>query len=168
MSRLKWFAGASLATALVGSLTMYESGDRQYLEPYQDIAGIWTVCDGITGKDVIRGKTYTPAECTALLEKAITTHLAGIEKCVPMLADRAPNVQFAHGHIAYNIGVGAWCGSSMARQVRAGGNGCEPITRWTFIGGKDCRLVASRCGGIWTRRQYERAVCEGRVNAFTT
>ncbi|AKJ74053.1 putative endolysin [Salmonella phage 36] len=36
-------------------------------KPYKDIAGIWTVCHGITGKDVILGKEYTRRECDALL-----------------------------------------------------------------------------------------------------
>lgn len=35
--------------------------------PYKDIAGIWTVCAGITGSDVVLGKTYTQRECDALL-----------------------------------------------------------------------------------------------------
>lgn len=35
--------------------------------PYKDIVGVWTVCYGHTGKDIIPGKTYTEAECKALL-----------------------------------------------------------------------------------------------------
>ena len=30
--------------------------------PYEDIVGVWTVCHGHTGKDIIPGKTYTAAE----------------------------------------------------------------------------------------------------------
>ncbi len=35
--------------------------------PYKDIVGVWTVCHGHTGKDIMPGKTYTEAECKALL-----------------------------------------------------------------------------------------------------
>ncbi len=34
--------------------------------PYKDIVGVWTVCHGHTGKDIMLGKTYTKAECKAL------------------------------------------------------------------------------------------------------
>ena len=30
--------------------------------PYKDIVGVWTVCHGHTGKDIMLGKTYTKAE----------------------------------------------------------------------------------------------------------
>ncbi|WP_042348639.1 glycoside hydrolase family protein, partial [Escherichia coli] len=41
--------------------------------PYKDIVGVWTVCYGHTGKDIIPGKTYTEAECKALLNKDLAT-----------------------------------------------------------------------------------------------
>nr|HAL7249337.1 glycoside hydrolase family protein [Escherichia coli] len=37
------------------------------------IVGVWTVCHGHTGKDIIPGKTYTEAECKALLNKDLAT-----------------------------------------------------------------------------------------------
>ena len=40
--------------------------------PYKDIVGVWTVCHGHTGKDIMLGKTYTKAECKALLNKDFT------------------------------------------------------------------------------------------------
>ena len=41
--------------------------------PYKDIVGVWTVCHGHTGKDIMLGKTYTEAECKALLNKDLAT-----------------------------------------------------------------------------------------------
>ncbi|SJD61122.1 bacteriophage lambda lysozyme [Shigella sonnei] len=41
--------------------------------PYKDIIGVWTVCHGHTGKDIMPGKTYTEAECKALLNKDLAT-----------------------------------------------------------------------------------------------
>ena len=41
--------------------------------PYKDIVGVWTVCHGHTGKDIMLGKTYTKAECKALLNKDLAT-----------------------------------------------------------------------------------------------
>ncbi|MCY9496291.1 glycoside hydrolase family protein, partial [Escherichia coli] len=34
---------------------------------------VWTVCHGHTGKDIMLGKTYTKAECKALLNKDLAT-----------------------------------------------------------------------------------------------
>jgi lysozyme len=41
---------------------------------------------------------------------------------------------------------------------------CAAIERWTYVAGRDCALTENRrfCGGIVTRRQAERAMCEGR------
>ena len=37
--------------------------------PYKDIVGVWTVCHGHTGKDIMLGKTYTKEESKAHLNK---------------------------------------------------------------------------------------------------
>lgn len=60
-------AAAGGATAVAGVLqNWYESGERQTLTAYRDPAGFLTVCDGVTGSDVIKDKTYTPDECAFL------------------------------------------------------------------------------------------------------
>ncbi|EFJ5655263.1 lysozyme, partial [Escherichia coli] len=61
------------AVAIASVLITGPSGDDglegvSYI-PYEDIVGVWTVCHGHTGKDIIPGKTYTEAECKALLNK---------------------------------------------------------------------------------------------------
>jgi lysozyme len=66
--------GVVSATLLTG-VTMLE-GTRY--TPYQDIAGIVTVCQGHTGKDIVKGKVYTPAECKALLERDLKVHREGV------------------------------------------------------------------------------------------
>src|SRR5450830_1198405 len=62
-------AASGGAIALAGVLATWYEGRR--LTPYRDPVGILTVCEGITGKDVVPGKTYTPAECDALREEAL-------------------------------------------------------------------------------------------------
>lgn len=47
----------SAALAITSPLIEEIEGIR--FKPYKDIAGIWTVCAGITGPDVVLGKTYT-------------------------------------------------------------------------------------------------------------
>ncbi len=65
------------AIAIASVLITGPSGDDglegvSYI-PYKDIVGVWTVCHGHTGKDIMLGKTYTEAECKALLNKDLAT-----------------------------------------------------------------------------------------------
>jgi lysozyme len=144
---------------LLASLGGYEG--TRYVA-YRDIAGIWTVCEGVTGDDVIRGKVYTPDECRALLTKHVYRYEADLERCVraPMSESRRIGLL----HLIYNIGPTAFCRSTLARRLNAGDpDACAEISRWTFVAGKDCRVPANNCGGIVQRRDYfERPMCEGR------
>lgn len=159
---------AALA-ALLTSLIAYESTsrDQRPLETYTDIAGVPTVCDGITGPDAIPGKRYTHAECDALLARAVDRHALPALACV---GRRLPvHTEVALAHFAYNVGVTAFCNSTAARKFRAGDvmGGCAELSRWTWVtvGGQkvDCRHAGRTCPGIVTRRDYERAMCEGRI-----
>ena len=38
-------------------------------DPYYDVVGVLTICYGHTAKDIMLGKSYTPAEYEALLNK---------------------------------------------------------------------------------------------------
>ena len=152
--------GMAAAVALATSVAAWE-GRR--LIAYTDLAGVPTACDGITGPDVIPGKTYTNAECDALLAKNLDRHAAAAFACITVpLADHE---RVAWAHFAYNVGAVAFCGSTAARKLNAGdyAGACAEISRWTYVAGKDCRLPASGCAGIPARRDHERAMCEGRV-----
>jgi len=158
-----------MVLALAASLGGWEGRE---LVPYRDIGGVWTVCDGITGADVIPGRTYTDAECAALLLPAIEAHMSDVERmCVPNLRELPPHVQFAVGHLAYNVGAGAVCRlrsgkpTTIARNLPAGNiePACAAIRSYTRVAGKDCRDPANRCGGIPRRRDFESGVCNGDI-----
>lgn len=157
---------AFLAASLVG----YESSSRadRWLTPRPDLAGVLTVCDGITGRDVIPGRRYTQAECDALLVKSIDSHAARALPCIHVPIGVPTMVGLAH--FAYNIGPAAFCASTVARLINAGNlaAGCAQITdRWVFVtinGRKvDCRTAGDTCPGVVTRRAHERALCESRI-----
>jgi lysozyme len=151
-------APLALVAALVASLFVWEG---RPLEPYWDKLGrVWTVCAGVTGPGVVPGRRYTEAECDALEQGYVRVMLERMGRCVP--GDLPPEVVKAFGHFAYNVGEGAFCSSTAAKKLREGdlAGACAQITRWTFVGGKDCRLASSRCSGIVKRREWERATCE--------
>lgn len=141
--------GAAAAAALLAFVPVQE-GRR--LATYRDIGGVLTYCDGATA-DAQAGRMYTPAECDARLDRDLERHAAGIAQCMPM--DRLTDSQkVAFVDAAYNIGVAAFCASSMARRANAGdmAGACDALLSWNRVGGREV-------AGLAKRRQRERALC---------
>lgn len=141
--------GAIAASALLAFTPPWEGRE---LKTYRDIGGVLTYCDGAT-ENAMWGKAYTPTECDAQLERDLERHAAGIAKCIPM--DRLTDGQkVAMVDAAYNIGVSAFCGSSMARRAQAGdmAGACDALLMWNKVDGKEVR-------GLTRRRQAERELC---------
>lgn len=146
MSRLKkGGAAAVLAVALVGGF----EGLR--LTTYRDVVGIPTVCYGET-RGVRMGQSYTKPQCEAMLLKALDEFADGMERCTrqPMGDDQ----YVANLSLAYNIGLGAYCKSSVARKWNEGDRrgSCNAILLYDKAGG---RVVS----GLVRRRKEERALC---------
>lgn len=150
----KIFLGV-VTTALVGGATQWEG--TKYV-PYSDMAGILTVCQGYTGKDIIKTKTYTPAECKTILETALKKHQAGILQCI-----NVPVKQYeldAFTLFAYNVGVGSFCNSTTVLKPLNAGNtakACDGLMQWVYVG-------KQRVQGLANRREYERKMCKGELN----
>lgn len=141
--------GAVAAAAL---LTFTPAQEGRVLKTYRDIGGVLTYCDGAT-ENAVAGKTYTPAECDAQLDRDLERHAAGIAKCIPM-EHLTAGQKVAFVDAAYNIGVPAFCGSSMARRINAGDviGACDALLMWNRAAGKEVL-------GLTRRRQRERELC---------
>ena len=63
----------AIASALITGPTGNDGLEGVRYDPYQDVVGVWTVCYGHTGKDIMLSKRYTEAECRALLSKDLNT-----------------------------------------------------------------------------------------------
>lgn len=141
-----------------GKATAKHVAGPQYLRPYLDIAGVPTACDGITA-GVKMGQRYTEAQCSALLERELVTHAQGVMWCTPRLADNGRDYQrVAAVLLAYNIGVGGYCGSTVARRFNAGQwkSGCDAFTMWNKA---RVNGVLRPVAGLTARRGRERAIC---------
>ena len=154
----KWLLGAIPAALLSGA--MLWEGTEYYA--YYDIAGIPTVCQGYTGKGIIFGKKYSPAECAVFLKKELTVHSNAVLNCISKPLDEKHYVAFTL--FAYNIGVSGFCGSRAAKlfnqglsdeACRAIANGPDGKPTWSYINGN----VFSK--GLYNRRVYERSICLG-------
>jgi lysozyme len=150
---LKATVGASCALLLLAYVPDFEG---VILRGYKDPIGIVTACAGHT-KTAILGRPYTPQECQVLLEVDLVEHADGVLACTPGLRGKTGPLAAASS-FAFNVGVGAYCRSTMARKFNAGDidGGCAELDRWTRAGGKVLP-------GLVKRRATERAICEGRI-----
>ena len=120
----------------------------------------WTIGWGSTGPGIAKGVVWTQEQADA----RFAADLGRFEKAVALMAPVTTQNQFdALVSFAYNVGVPAFCKSTMAKQARAGQFtlSCAQFDRWTFIGNKDCKVRSNMCNGIVIRRAEERALCEG-------
>lgn len=149
LSTKQRFGFAAVPLALIGALvaalgTNDSAHEGRRYTPYYDSAGILTVCAGITGPAVVKGKRYADEECTRLETAYVRTMLGHMGQCV------RGEFEFheikAWGHFAYNIGTPAFCVSTAAKRLNAGERqpACAEMWKWRYvtIGGakRDCAL----------------------------
>lgn len=151
-NRLLAAAGAGALTLTITLLGGPDGLEGRRYFPYRDVAGVLTVCDGHTGPDIVRNKTYTDQECDALLRADLKPVQADVDSMVTVtLSDyqRAALYSFA-----YNTGTDAFSRSSLLRKLNAGDTtgACNELRRWVFAGGR-------RWKGLMKRRETERALC---------
>lgn len=139
----------TIAVALIGGPDGLEG--RQYL-PYEDVAGIWTVCDGHTGPDIIRGRRYSDQECDALLAHDLAPVKQAVDAAVKVpIKDTTRAALYS---FTYNVGVTAFRRSSLLRQLNAGNikGACADLRQWIYTGHQAWK-------GLINRRQIETEVC---------
>ena len=113
----------------------YESSFRHIGTPYVDKLGKGqplTVCNGITGKGVVAGRYYTPADCYKLEVGRYKEAEAFLSKSVPTYSaanvfQQAVGLDFIH-----NKGAGAFATSTYRRKWVAGDTvgACRENERW--------------------------------------
>lgn len=146
-------AGAiALSAAGLGFIAGKEGKENA---PYQDIAGIWTVCYGSTGAHVVPGGVRTDEECMTLLRKDAQRFEAAVNRCTP--APKNQNQYDAMVSFSFNIGENAYCNSTFARKFNAGdvAGAAEEFPRWSYATVQGQRV---RVQGLLNRRVAERAL----------
>lgn len=140
----------AIASVMLGNADGTE-GRRYYA--YQDVVGVWTVCDGHTGTDIRHGHRYTDRECDSLLKADLQKVASAID---PLIKVRIPDpTRAALYSFTYNVGSGAFASSTLLKKLNAGDvpGACKELQRWTYAGGKQWK-------GLITVREIEREVCE--------
>lgn len=153
-------AGA-LSAASIAALTLavpaLKADEGKRNTGYRDIARIPTECFGHTGPEVRIGVTRSDAYCEAKLAGDAETHLRGVLACTPTLTDRRYQLAAAT-RTAFNIGVGAFCQSTIARKFNARDwrGGCDAILAFDKARVNGRPVVVA---GLAKRRARERAMC---------
>ncbi|HGK7505406.1 TPA: lysozyme [Kluyvera cryocrescens] len=146
-------AGAiAIAAALITGPTGNDGLEGVRYVPYQDVVDKWTICYGHTGRDIMLGKTYTEAECRALLNKDLATVAQQINPYI-----KVPIPETTRGALysfAYNVGAGNFKTSTLLRKINQGDTkgACDQLRVWIYAGKK-------KWVGLMTRREIEREVC---------
>ena len=158
---------ALMAVALVFTGQFESAGGKPHLTAYRDQGGVPTICNGITGPDIKMGMTVTKGWCDNHFAAELEKHSKPLDR-VPYQMSNATRVAWAD--FCFNVGIGACAGSSAFKMLASGKDreSCDGFLawRWTRVDGvkRDCSLAASKCGGIWTRRNAERDFCQGQIS----
>lgn len=145
---LKTKIGGGVIAAAVALVAAWEG---RSLVAYVDPVGIPTICEGYT-HGVRMGDVATPERCDALTEQEVSKALAVVDGSTPQqLPD---GVRVALASFVYNVGAGAYGGSTLVRKLKAGDlvGACRELPRWSYAGGKKLR-------GLERRRQAEMQIC---------
>ncbi|EAB6428525.1 TPA: lysozyme, partial [Salmonella enterica] len=108
----------AIASALITGPTGNDGLEGVRYKPYRDVVGIWTVCYGHTGNDIMIGKTYTESQCKALLNKDLNTVARQINPYI-----KVPIPETTRGALysfVYNVGTGNFRTSTLLRKINQG------------------------------------------------
>lgn len=151
-------AATVTGAALMLASPLLEEVEGVRYKPYRDIAGVLTVCHGITGKDVIQGKEYTKRECDALLAKHMRVAANAVDSSVKV--DIPVSMRAAMYSFTFNAGVGAFKKSTMLKKINNGDlvGGCEELFKWVYFRDvKTGKMKQSK--GLKNRRSVEYKYC---------
>jgi lysozyme len=164
-------AALGLSAAGFGSLALYEGYCASACIPVP--GDVPTIGLGST-KDVKLGDKITPPVAIARALREIRTYEDALKGCVTVPLTQGE--YDAYVDLAYNIGAGAFCSSTLVRELNAGNydRACARIE--DFVCGPATPATAAKPGakcystkgpkrvlpGLQARRAATRATCEGR------
>lgn len=121
------------------------------LSPYQCSANVWTSGIGHTA-GVVPGKVISERQAAVNLVADVYRVERAIGRCMPVTMPQP--VYDAVVSFAFNVGVTAACGSTLAGFIKQlhWRSACEELSRWVYVNG-----VKNR--GLERRRASEMAYC---------
>lgn len=149
--------GAAAVIAIASVMGAHFEGTRT--TAYQDIGGVWTICQGHT-QGVQRGDTATDAQCRAYLQTDMGAAYATVNRCIT--APLTIGAAAAFTDAAFNLGAIVVCGSTLQQRANAGdvAGACDELNRWNKV-----TQAGVKAFNQWqiNRRAAEYALCVGGV-----
>lgn len=156
----KWASALGVTVSLVAGTAMYEGkSNKSFLDTLPKVPVV-TECYGHT-EGAKLGTYKTDAQCSQLL-------MDDLNKVYAPIVRKYVKVPITQGQFnamvdfTYNLGEGNFAASTLLVKVNDEdftGAALE-FQRWYKVGGKDCRIPASKCAGIPKRRAWERQMFE--------
>lgn len=145
----------ALGGTAIAALAIFYTGKWEGLrtKAYRDMIGVPTICYGNT-TGVKMGDTATKEQCDERLAADLLRHWNGIAACAPSIKNAPDGFKVAMLDLAYNIGVGAWCGSSLRRltEEKRYRQACDKTLEFVYARGEYLR-------GLENRRRDLHKVC---------
>lgn len=150
MGKKLTITGAAIAALLAVATPAIQKYEGYSSTPYRDVIGKLTVCYGETE---VRMRRYSKTECKAMLNGRAEEFGLAVANRNPELVGH-PYQWAAATSLAYNIGIGNYSRSTVAKNFSAGNwvNACNHFMDWKYAGGKVNR-------GLVNRRGDERTLC---------
>jgi GH24 family phage-related lysozyme (muramidase) len=135
-------------------LALIRSFEGCKLKAYKDAVGVTTIGYGTTriaGKPVKQSLVISQAEAEILLQHQVAEHWEAAEKHILYANELSQDQVDALASFVYNVGVGAFRGSTMLKMLNQGQDDdvADEFLKWDKAGGKVLR-------GLTRRRKAER------------
>jgi lysozyme len=142
------------ASTLVGIAVHEGYKNEAYIPVRGDVP---TIGFGTTAGVKMGDKTTPERSLIRLLDEIEGVYAAGVRRCVTV-----PLYQHEYEamiSISYNIGVGAFCNSTLVKKLNAGDyeGACNEFTKWVYVKGR-------KVNGLINRREQEKKQCLGELN----
>jgi lysozyme len=156
MNKVK-IVGGALAAGLAFTIMFISQWEGVRYVAYRDISGVWTICYGHT-EGVKEGDTATPEECRAQIKAETLVYWEEVDRLVTPEMTSWQHSAFTD--FAYNLGIGAFEGSTILKKFNAGNvlGACDELLRWVYAG-KPKRVI----GWQVKRRAAEHQLCIGAM-----
>ena len=144
------------AAIMAGLMILTPEMEGTVYQAYPDTGGVWTICTGHT-KGVRRGDVASPEQCALYLRGDLS---GAVDFVMQHFPEATIWQKIALADFVYNLGAPALRNSTLYRLAKAGKwlEAADQFRRWTYVAGLDCRVPASKCQGIPTRRELQRSL----------
>ncbi len=149
--RKKLSALAGSGVIVLSSVLLPELEGTRY-QPYRDGGGLWTVCTGHAGPEVIPGTRYTQEQCDDFLAADIAIANRAVNRLVNVPMSEMQEAALTS--FVFNVGSGQFSRSSLLKELNRGETNaaCNSLLRWIYIG-------KAKSPGLLNRREIERELC---------